>query len=255
MYHLCGVTELGSPWSGWVERWERQQERYLIHRAERFALMLDYAEAHVTGDAPRVLDLCCGNGALTRRVLERFPGAQVTAADWDPVHLAIAAATLPADVEIREVDVASPGWRQGLLPGSLDLVVSATALHWLEDDALVRLYDDLAELLALGGAFLNADHFPSAEPTIRSLSAQLTEDWQEDNFADGQETHSDFHLAAASDPLLAEAAREREARFGEHRSANGRDVSFHHAALRNAGFREVAEVWRHREDAVLFAIR
>ena len=29
-------------WAGWVDRWERQQERYLVDRDGRFALMLDY---------------------------------------------------------------------------------------------------------------------------------------------------------------------------------------------------------------------
>jgi hypothetical protein len=41
------------------------------------------------------------------------------------------------------------------------------------------------------------------------------------------------------------------------RSGDGRTlgVEFHRRALVEAGFREVAEVWRHREDAVLLAIR
>ena len=83
-------------WDAWVERWERQQERYLFDREARFALMLDYAQSHLETPEPRVLDLCCGNGALTRRVLERFPDARVTAVDWDPVHLEIARKTLPS---------------------------------------------------------------------------------------------------------------------------------------------------------------
>ena len=61
-------------WAGWVDRWERQQERYLVDRDGRFALMLDYAQALLPTEAPRVLDLCCVNGALSRRVLSRgFP--------------------------------------------------------------------------------------------------------------------------------------------------------------------------------------
>jgi trans-aconitate methyltransferase len=244
-------------WDAWVERWERQQERYLVDREGRFALMLDYAEAQLDTVKPRVLDLCCGNGALTRRVLERFPDARVTAVDWDPVHLEIARKTLPERVEIVEADVTGPRWGDTLAPGSLDLVVSATALHWIDDEPLMGLYERLAALVAEGGLFLNSDHFPQAEPAIRRLSESQTEAWQEANFRGGEETHSGFHEAAATAPELSEAAELRARRFAEHVSGDHRprSVDFDRSALREAGFGEVAEVWRHRDDAVLLALR
>jgi trans-aconitate methyltransferase len=244
-------------WDAWVERWERQQERYLVDREARFALMLEYAQAQLETAEPRVLDLCCGNGALTRRVLERFPDARVTAVDWDPVHLEIARKTLPERVEIVEADVTRRGWDDTIAPGSLDLVVSATALHWIDDALLIVLYERLGELVAPGGLFLNADHFPQAEPTIRRLSEALTEGWQDANFQGGEETHSGFHKAAAAAPELKEAAEVRAQRFTERGSGDHRprSVEFHRSALREADFGEVAEVWRHRDDAVLLALR
>jgi trans-aconitate methyltransferase len=244
-------------WDAWVERWERQQERYLVDREGRFALMLDYAQAQLETAEPRVLDLCCGNGALTRRVLERFPDARVTAVDWDPVHLEIARRTLPERVEIVEADVTRPGWDETIAPGSLELVVTATALHWIDDEPLTALYARLAVLMAEGGLFLNSDHFPQAEPTIRRLSMEQSEAWQEANFAGGEETHSGFHEAAAADADLREASELRARRFAEHVSGDDRprSVEFHREALHEAGFGEVAEVWRHRDDAVLLALR
>jgi trans-aconitate methyltransferase len=244
-------------WDSWVERWERQQERYLVDRERRFALMLDYAEAQLETAEPRVLDLCCGNGALSRRVLDRFPHARVTAVDWDPVHLEIARKTLPEWVEIVEADVTRPGWDDALAPGSVELVVSATALHWIDDEPLTALYERLAALMAEGGLFVNADHFPQAEPTIRRLSETQTEAWQEANFRGGEETHSGFHEAAAGAPELSGPAELRARRFAEHGSGDHRprSVEFHRSALHEAGFVEVAEVWRYRDDAVLLALR
>ena len=242
-------------WEGWVERWDRQQERYLPAREARFALMLDYAEAQLES-VGRVLDLCCGNGALSRRVLERFPTARVTAVDWDPVHLEIARRTLPDRVELVEADVAHDGWSAQIEP-ALDLVVTATALHWLDRDDLVRLYGELGRLVVPGGMFMNADHLPQSAPTIRALSEELTESWQDANFAGGDETHGGFHEAAAADPVLRAAAELRAERFPPHEAGDGRTlaVDFHRGTLLEAGFREVAEVWRHRDDAVLVAIR
>jgi trans-aconitate methyltransferase len=242
-------------WPDWVERWDRQQERYLVDREGRFALMLDYAQALLAGEAPRVLDLCCGQGALTRRVLARFPDAVVTAVDWDPVHLEIARRTLPPEVEIVEADVTAAGWADGIEPGSLDLVVSATALHWLEPAGLVRLYGRLAGLMAPGGLFMNADHFPLSEPDLARVGDELTEAWRETNFTQGEETHDGFHEAAAADPDLRAAAELRVGRFAPHGKGDSRtqDAAFHRTSLREAGFDEVAEIWRHRNDAIVLA--
>lgn len=242
-------------WLEWVERWERQQERYLPERETRFRLMLDYAQAQLD-DVGHALDLCCGNGALSRRVLERFPAARVTAVDWDPVHLEIARRTLAEQVEIVEADVAQPGWSREL-PNDFDLVVTSTALHWLDQDALVQLYGEAAALIVPGGMFMNADHLPQTEPTVRRLSEELTTTWQDANFAGGAETHSGFHEAAAADAVLGAAAALRAERFTPHeaRDEQALDVEFHRGALLAAGFGEVAEIWRHRDDAVLLAIR
>jgi SAM-dependent methyltransferase len=244
-------------WGAWVERWERQQERYLVDREGRFTLMLDYAEAHLRSSAPRVLDLCCGNGALSRRVLRRFPNAYVTAVDWDPVHLEIARRTLPDAVEIVEADVTQPGWGAGIPEGGLELTVSATALHWIVEAELLRLYGDLAALTVSGGLFLNADHFPPAATALAQLGDILTERWQEANFSQGEEDHAGFHDAAAADLELGAAAALRAQRFGEHGGDDRPtlDADFHARALNDAGFAEVAEVWRHWNDAVLAALR
>lgn len=242
-------------WPDWVDRWDRQQERYLVDREGRFGLMLDYAQALLETEMPRVLDLCCGNGALTRRVLLRFPGARVTAVDWDPVHLEIARRTLPDEVEIVEADVTTRDWSDSIGAGALDLVVSATALHWLDREALEELYGRLATLVAPGGLFLNADHFPSDEPTIGRIGEELTEAWQDANFAHGEETHAGFHEAAAAAPELRPAAELRAKRFEPHETGDAKTqaAGFHREALRRAGFEEVAEIWRYRNDAVLLA--
>jgi trans-aconitate methyltransferase len=251
-----GVIAADPLWAGWVERWEQQQRRYLPERETRFALMLDYAEAQLGAAPDRVLDLCCGNGALTRRVLDRFPSACVTAVDWDPVHLEIARRTLPVTVEIVEADISRAGWAAGIEAG-IDLVVTATAIHWFDQADLVALYGFLAELLREGGLFLNADHLPPPEARIRELGEEMTTAWQDANFANGEETHAGFHAAAAADPALSAAAEVRAERFAEHGTGDSRtlDVEFHRGALRQAGFREAAEVWRFRDDAVLLALR
>lgn len=64
--------------------------------------MLDMVEAFV-GTAPRVLDLACGTGSITARLLARFPDATSTGVHLDPALLAIAEGTFAGDDRVRLV--------------------------------------------------------------------------------------------------------------------------------------------------------
>ena len=48
--------------------------------------------------------------------------------------------------------------------------VPATALHWLEPDALAALYRTLAARLRPGGVFVNADHMRLGSSTMDAIA-------------------------------------------------------------------------------------
>lgn len=251
---MASTTHRGMDWSGWVDRWDRQQERYLPHREERFAFMLDVI-AHTCDDpAPRVLDLCCGNGSISRRLLERFPAARVLAVDVDPVNLEIGRRTLGDRVEWREVDLRSDAWAEELTPRSFDTVVTATAIHWFLRDDVARLYGHLAAILRPGGVFLNADHMPVSSPAIAEISRDLLGAWKQERLA-GAEDYATFREATASDPALAELALESGRWLSEKPPGEELPLEWHRAELLAAGFREVEEIWRHHTAALLVALR
>ncbi len=136
-----GEAVATTDWTAWQDSWDRQQEWYMPDREERFRVMLDMVEACV-GTAPRVLDLACGTGSITKRLLERFPDATSVGVDLDPALLAIAEGYFAGDGRVRFVraDLTDPGWT-GLLPdGPYDAVLTATALHWLRVGPLAALY-------------------------------------------------------------------------------------------------------------------
>ena len=109
------TTDIGADWAAWQESWDRQQEWYLPDREERFRVMLDMVEALV-GPEPRVLDLACGTGSITARLLERFPKAVSTGVDLDPALLTIAEGTFRGDDRVTFVtaDLKDPRWTSGL---------------------------------------------------------------------------------------------------------------------------------------------
>ena len=80
---MSDTTAAETDWQAWQDSWDRQQEWYLPDREERFRVMLDMVEALV-GPAPRVLDLACGTGSISDRLLRRFPDAVSTGVDLDP---------------------------------------------------------------------------------------------------------------------------------------------------------------------------
>src|SRR3954466_12961825 len=126
--------------AAWQESWDRQQEAFIPDREERFRAMLDAVAAVTDGERPRVLYLAGGTGTISLRALDRFPDAQVTVLDQDPVLLALAEATLRGRAHIVAADLGTPAWTRALPHRDYDAVLTATALHWLPADRLTVLY-------------------------------------------------------------------------------------------------------------------
>jgi trans-aconitate methyltransferase len=100
----------------WIDRWERQQEVSLPDREERFTALID-AVADGTGRAdPLVIDLGCGPGSLSVRLLGRVPQATVVAVDAVPVTLTLGRTAYARRPGLRfaELDLRTPGWAAAL---------------------------------------------------------------------------------------------------------------------------------------------
>jgi trans-aconitate 2-methyltransferase len=101
--------------------------RYLRFAGERARPFLDLV-ARVDAEAPRtVVDLGCGEGALTASLAQRWPEATVTGVDSSDTMLAAAAAhAVPGRVAFAAGDVRD--WEPA---GPIDVLVSNAVLHWV----------------------------------------------------------------------------------------------------------------------------
>lgn len=250
-------------WQEWQESWDRQQEWYMPDREERFRVMLDTVEA-LAGTEPVVLDLACGTGSITDRLLRRLPGARSTGVDVDPALLTIADGHFAEETRVTFVtaDITDPGWTRKLPHPTYDAVVTATALHWLGAGPLPRLYGDLAGVLREGGVFLNADHMTDeSAPLINAAVDDLRAARREQERRRGALDWADWWSRVADDPLLADSAVRRFALLGDPRrpspraSRRDRPVGWHIEALREQGFREARQVWCSTSDALVAALR
>ncbi|APE16072.1 class I SAM-dependent methyltransferase [Mycolicibacterium pallens] len=121
-------------------------------------------------DAPRVLELGAGHGALSRAVLKLRPTAHVTVSDIDPVSVAdIAAGELGRDpratvrrIDATEIDAAD---------GSYDLALFALSFHHLPPAQAARV---LAEGTRVADTLLICDLYrPSAVVHLVRLASML----------------------------------------------------------------------------------
>jgi SAM-dependent methyltransferase len=251
-------------WARWLRRWDAQQAAYLPDREARFTVMLDVLAALLPEEFV-ALDLACGPGSISQRLLARFPKARCVAVDLDPVLLAMGSAVLgEAQGRLRwvEADLTDPGWTTLLGESSFDAVLSTTALHWLPVEPLVRLYRDLGRLVRDDGVVLNGDNlaFAPHQERLRLLVELATECQHAQAFDNGDAEDWDAWWAALAEepgaaPLLAARAR-RFASHGEHGGGDPAPIfDVHEAALRDAGFREVGVIWQHLDNRVLLGVR
>jgi trans-aconitate methyltransferase len=257
---IPGVDGDPRAWAeGWQASWDAQQEGFLFDREQRFSALLDLVEA-AAGPAPTVVDLACGTASITRRLLARLPDAHAVAVDVDPVLLTIARASLADDERVRIVraDLRDPAWVDAIGGVEADAVVTSTALHWLPEDDLARLYRDLHGLVRPGGLVANADMMPFDDlPGLTAALTALAERRETAALARGMEAWHAWWERAATDPALAGPMAERASLFGgeNHPASFSPPVSWHVEALRRAGFADVGVAGRSGTDAIVAAIR
>ena len=254
-----------------LERWDDQQAAYIAQREQRFDVIVELLR-RVTGPAPRVLDLACGPGSLSARILDALPDARVVGVDLDPALLRIAQRELASHDErlaLVDADLTGDAWPDAVrraAAGSpadagdggaapFDAAVSTTALHWLLPHQLVRVYGHVVDLLAPGGILANGDHFrfdADEHPTLARVAAEHDRATQEAAFAAGAPTWDAWWSAVRDEPGGAALIAERDRRFAGRDATPPTTIGFHVAALRQAGFVEVAPAWQLLDDYVVF---
>ncbi|KUN85078.1 class I SAM-dependent methyltransferase [Streptomyces griseoruber] len=244
-------------WAAWQESWDRQQEWYMPDREDRFRIMLDMVEA-LAGPEPRVLDLACGTGTITARLLARLPGATSTGVDLDPALLTIAEGTFAGDdrVTLVAADLKDPHWPSRLPYDSYDAVLTATALHWLHSEPLAALYGRIADLVRDGGVFMNADHMiDDTTPRINAAERALRLARMEQARSGGALDWAEWWQLAAQDPVLAAPTARRFEIYGEHADGDTPSAAWHARVLKEKGFAEARPVWCSPADTLLLALK
>ncbi|MYA22463.1 MAG: class I SAM-dependent methyltransferase [Gemmatimonadetes bacterium] len=195
-------------------------------------------------DTFEFVDLGCGTAGPTVRVLEHFRHATGTCIDSEPEMLALAKRKLTPysdRIEVREADITSCDIQP------CDLVVSAKTFHHLPPAGLSELFARTAGALRPGGCFVLYDAMsvgPRWGASVRQQASRFRQRHLQDAVASGVATQQEI---------------DARVEYKRAMKAAGQDIEYEHSAenmidaMIDAGFAEVAVVWRMFADTILLA--
>ena len=134
--------------------WDPDTYLTLMHEEiPDYERLQDEVAAAAGANVMRILELGTGTGETARRVLARHPTALLVGLDASSLMLERAGAQLPRDrVDLRVARLEDP-----LPDGPFDVVVSALAVHHLDDAGKADLFRRVARNLTPGGRFVLGD--------------------------------------------------------------------------------------------------
>jgi tRNA (cmo5U34)-methyltransferase len=182
------------------------------------------------GSVARVLDVGAGTGLVAATVADAYPEAQFDLLDGSAEMLAEAKHALGNRVNAIHVqDMAA-----GVPAGRFDAVVSALAIHHLEDPEKEALYRRIFDALRPGGVFVNAEQCGGPTPEMTRF---YVETWIAECLAAGA---TQEEIDAALDRRTHDRCSSVDAQLGW---------------LRAIGFRQVDCLYKRGERAVLVAVK
>lgn len=170
------MTEKSTGWSEENSRFFIDYARYFV--PDRESQIRTICSLLPTGEeAPRILELCCGEGRLAGALLERFPGCTVYGLDGSHEMVQTARQHLAAFGSRflpGKFDLASTDWR--VTEPGYHAVLSSLAIHHLDDEQKAALFRDLYRMILPGGVLIVADIFRPAGPAGMSYAADAYDD-------------------------------------------------------------------------------
>ncbi|RFM27553.1 class I SAM-dependent methyltransferase [Deminuibacter soli] len=137
-----------------------QQRRFLIPCFNDFYHAALPLLQHRGADTS-VLDIGAGTGLFSAILYQQHPAWQYTLLDVSVDMLQVAKKRFHGldNFSFTEADFSGES-----LSGSYDVVISALAIHHLEDAAKITLYNNIYQILKPGGIFINADQVQGRSP-------------------------------------------------------------------------------------------
>jgi tRNA (cmo5U34)-methyltransferase len=139
----------------------------IIPRYEEMLGVLVSCTAQQKGRKVRAIDIGCGTGAVSRKLLESHPDVELTCLDMTEGMLDIAKQRLSGHGQVRYVLADLYDFE---FDGPYDLAISSLALHHIITDRDKKaIYRKIFDALGPGGSFYNADIVLGSDDELQEL--------------------------------------------------------------------------------------
>lgn len=135
-----------------------------------YGTALDLIDDWRDAEKLRVLDLGAGTGLFTAMLLARHPDAQIHLVDASEKMLEQARQRFDGNPAIT---YAVADMSDSELGGPWDLIISALAIHHLEDAAKKQLLGEIRSALSEGGLFVNAEQVLGHDCAVEARYARI----------------------------------------------------------------------------------
>jgi tRNA (cmo5U34)-methyltransferase len=213
--------------------------------------MLDVLASCISSTNHRILELGCGTGELSLKVLQRYPSAEIVALDYSRRMLDFARAKIElAGYAARwtgiEMDFGE--WANSAfslvddrrlekvgIDANFNACISSLAIHHLEDEMKLKLFQRIHESLNHDGCFWNADPMLAESPAMKEIDRAAREEWA----ANQGETLAEIRANVGTSIAYGYSNPDRLATLAAHLEM-----------LAKAGFQTVAVPWKYYGMAV-----
>jgi tRNA (cmo5U34)-methyltransferase len=172
-------------------------------------------------DKPRIIDMGCGTGNLTKKLAMAYPKAEIICLDMAENMLKLAKVKLSKypNITYWQGDIRDFDYK-----GKYDAIVSSLVLHHVEKKGKLQFYKNLHKALRSGGVFYNFDILTSGNKHINDL---LYDNWKH------YMGHSGLSPAKYNEMIRRHKVEDRPVTFEEEMNL-----------LQKAGFKNIDVIWR-----------
>jgi tRNA (cmo5U34)-methyltransferase len=150
----------------------------------RYNEMLDVITNCIPSTSRQILELGCGTGELSIKILNRFPKAEIIALDYSPRMLQFAQEKIAHagyGHRWRGIEADFGEWankpEKFAIDMKFDACVSSLAIHHLTDEMKQNLFTAVRKSLNNKGCFWNADPVLAESPTLAEIYQAAREEW------------------------------------------------------------------------------
>lgn len=209
--------------------------------------MLSAIALCVPPESKRILELGCGTGELTRKVLQQCPKAEIITVDYSPRMIDFVQEKMEnqgEDQRIETIQLDFGAWAKNEagsdLGNNFDAIISSLAIHHLSDDMKVTLFQKIASSLNPKGCFWNCDPLLPEFEELSDVYQQSRQRWAQKQGID-------------LDAVRSKIGKSETQGYSSQDQLATLDSQLE--MLKKAGFSKTAVIWKYYNMAVFGGIR